>query len=248
MASGIRAALDVRGDTDDDVMAWAGDGGTFDIGLQALSGRRRAQRGHPLRLLRQRGVHEHRDPALVGHALGRLDHHHARRTTRSRPRRRTSWPSWPRTGIPYAATASTAYPVDLLDKVREGEVDPGHPVPPHPLALPARVEVRGRADHRAGADGRAEPRLPADGGGDGTRWRFTVESPGDPVAPYIRAQGRFRAPGRRLASRRSRRMWTPAGSTFSGWYAPATSVAGVPPVPLHSMSSNEGSGDGALSL
>ncbi|HHP7233221.1 MAG TPA: thiamine pyrophosphate-dependent enzyme [Desulfobacterales bacterium] len=37
-ASGVRAALDVRGEADVLVMAWAGDGGTFDIGLQALSG------------------------------------------------------------------------------------------------------------------------------------------------------------------------------------------------------------------
>jgi pyruvate ferredoxin oxidoreductase beta subunit/2-oxoisovalerate ferredoxin oxidoreductase beta subunit len=37
-ASGLRAALDVQGDTETTVMAWAGDGGTFDIGFQALSG------------------------------------------------------------------------------------------------------------------------------------------------------------------------------------------------------------------
>ena len=36
-ASGVRAALDVQGQTDVTVLAWAGDGGTFDIGLQALS-------------------------------------------------------------------------------------------------------------------------------------------------------------------------------------------------------------------
>ncbi len=38
VASGIRAAMDARGEEDVVVMAWAGDGGTFDIGLQALSG------------------------------------------------------------------------------------------------------------------------------------------------------------------------------------------------------------------
>ncbi len=38
MASGIRAALKARGEDDITVMAWAGDGGTFDIGLQSLSG------------------------------------------------------------------------------------------------------------------------------------------------------------------------------------------------------------------
>jgi pyruvate/2-oxoacid:ferredoxin oxidoreductase beta subunit len=36
-ASGIRAALDVLGKKDIHVLAWAGDGGTFDIGIQALS-------------------------------------------------------------------------------------------------------------------------------------------------------------------------------------------------------------------
>src|SRR3972149_3972435 len=37
-AAGVRAALDMRGETDTTVLVWAGDGGTFDIGLQALSG------------------------------------------------------------------------------------------------------------------------------------------------------------------------------------------------------------------
>lgn len=38
VASGAAAALDVKGEKDTLVMVWAGDGGTFDIGLQALSG------------------------------------------------------------------------------------------------------------------------------------------------------------------------------------------------------------------
>jgi pyruvate ferredoxin oxidoreductase beta subunit/2-oxoisovalerate ferredoxin oxidoreductase beta subunit len=37
-ASGIRAALDMRGDCETTVLSWAGDGGTFDIGFQSLSG------------------------------------------------------------------------------------------------------------------------------------------------------------------------------------------------------------------
>ncbi|UCE09692.1 MAG: pyruvate synthase subunit beta [Candidatus Thorarchaeota archaeon] len=37
-ASGARAALRAKGITDTTVMVWAGDGGTFDIGIQALSG------------------------------------------------------------------------------------------------------------------------------------------------------------------------------------------------------------------
>lgn len=38
VASGIRAAYEISGLEDVVVMAWAGDGGTFDIGFQALSG------------------------------------------------------------------------------------------------------------------------------------------------------------------------------------------------------------------
>ena len=37
-AAGVRAALDMQKQTDVNVLAWAGDGGTFDIGLQSLSG------------------------------------------------------------------------------------------------------------------------------------------------------------------------------------------------------------------
>ena len=37
-ASGVRAGLDTRGEKDVVVMAWAGDGGTYDIGIQSLSG------------------------------------------------------------------------------------------------------------------------------------------------------------------------------------------------------------------
>jgi len=37
-ATGIKAGLEMVGDHETQVVAWAGDGGTFDIGLQALSG------------------------------------------------------------------------------------------------------------------------------------------------------------------------------------------------------------------
>jgi pyruvate/2-oxoacid:ferredoxin oxidoreductase beta subunit len=37
-ATGVKAGLEMVGDHDTQVVAWAGDGGTFDIGLQALSG------------------------------------------------------------------------------------------------------------------------------------------------------------------------------------------------------------------
>lgn len=36
-AAGVKAGLDIQGKKDVNVVAWAGDGGTFDIGIQALS-------------------------------------------------------------------------------------------------------------------------------------------------------------------------------------------------------------------
>lgn len=36
--AGLKAALDMKGKSDINVLVWAGDGGTFDIGLQSLSG------------------------------------------------------------------------------------------------------------------------------------------------------------------------------------------------------------------
>ena len=38
IASGVRAGLDAAGDTETVVVTWAGDGGTYDIGFQGLSG------------------------------------------------------------------------------------------------------------------------------------------------------------------------------------------------------------------
>ena len=43
-AAGIAAALKMKGDNETNVLCWAGDGGTFDIGLQAVSGA--LERGH----------------------------------------------------------------------------------------------------------------------------------------------------------------------------------------------------------
>ena len=84
--TGIEAGLRAQGIKPDDctVVGFAGDGGTADIGLQALSGRHRPQRRRALHLLRQRGVHEHGHPEELADALRREDHHHAgRRATRT---------------------------------------------------------------------------------------------------------------------------------------------------------------------
>jgi pyruvate/2-oxoacid:ferredoxin oxidoreductase beta subunit len=191
VASGIRAALDVRGDTDTTVMVWAGDGGTFDIGLQALSGA--AERNENFLYVC------YDNEAYMNTGIQRSS--------------ATPWGAWTTTTpssdpqstrkkdilaimaahrVPYAATASTSYPMDLLDKVRKAKQVRGtrflHILSPCPPGWKYADELTiemGRMAVRS----RVFPLLEVE---DGIRWRFTAEHPGDPIAPYLRAQGRFR--------------------------------------------------------
>jgi pyruvate/2-oxoacid:ferredoxin oxidoreductase beta subunit len=189
--SGVRAALDMRGDTDTTVMVWAGDGGTFDIGLQALSGA--AERNENLLYVC------YDNEAYMNTGIQRSS--------------ATPWGAWTTTTpetqpqstrkkdimaimaahrIPYAATASIAYPLDLLAKVRRARDTRGmrflHVLAPCPpgwkYADEQSIELA-----RQAVQTRVFPLLEVE---DGVRWRFTAEHDGVPVAPYIRAQGRFR--------------------------------------------------------
>ncbi len=114
-ASGLRAALDRRGDTETTVVAWAGDGGTFDIGFQALSG----------------AVERNEDFIYVCYDNEAYMNTGVQRSS-STPfgTRTTTTPGegWKQTRkkniiealaahrIPYAATASIAYPDDMMRK------------------------------------------------------------------------------------------------------------------------------------
>jgi len=191
VASGVRAALDVRGDTDTTVLVWAGDGGTFDIGLQALSGA--AERNEDILYVC------YDNEAYMNTGIQRSS--------------ATPWGAWTTTTpashpqstrkkdilaimaahrIPYAATASPAYPVDLLDKVRKAKAIRGlrflHILAPCPPGWKYPDEQSIELGRMA-VQNRVFPLLEVE---NGEHWRFTVEHAGDPVELYIRAQGRFR--------------------------------------------------------
>ena len=111
-ASGLRAALDFRGERDTTVVGWAGDGGTFDIGLQALSAA--AERGEDFIFV----CYDNEAYMNTGVQRSSATPFGTRTTT-------TPGGGGKRTGkkdimaimaahrIPYAATASIAYEVDL---------------------------------------------------------------------------------------------------------------------------------------
>jgi pyruvate/2-oxoacid:ferredoxin oxidoreductase beta subunit len=123
-ASGIKAALTVRGDHETTVLAWAGDGGTFDIGLQALSGA--AERNEDIIYCC------YDNEAYMNTGIQRSS--------------ATPWGAWTTTTpaghpeshpkkdimaimaahrVPYAATACIAYPDDLMAKVRRAKATRG---------------------------------------------------------------------------------------------------------------------------
>ena len=97
-ASGIKAALRLRGLGDTTVVVWGGDGSTSDIGFSGLSAAADRNEDHHLRAERQRGVHEHGRAEVGRDAGGRVDDDDTGRRRRGSGRRRTSPGSWRRTG------------------------------------------------------------------------------------------------------------------------------------------------------
>ena len=123
-AAGIRAGLDMRGEEDVVVMAWAGDGGTFHIGIQSLS-----------------GVAERNDDILYV-----CYDNEAYMNTSIQRSGATPMGAWTTTtpsgavkqekkkdiekimlahGIPYVATASVAYPDDMIKKFKKARTIKG---------------------------------------------------------------------------------------------------------------------------
>ena len=119
-ASGVRAALDVLGDTATTVLAVAGDGGTFDIGLQAVSAA--AERNDDYIYIC------YDNEAYMNTGIQRSS--------------ATPWGAWTTTTppanlksqpkkdivrimaahrVPYLATASIAYPDDFIRKIRKAK-------------------------------------------------------------------------------------------------------------------------------
>ena len=191
MASGVKAGLTMRGDEETTVIAWAGDGGTFDIGIQALSGA--AERNEDIIYFC------YDNEAYMNTGVQRSSS--------------TPWGAWttttpanqPEPGpkkdmmgilaahrIPYAATASVAYPVDLIEKVKKAKTVKGmrfiHVLAPCPPGWKVSNE-RTIELARQAVQTRIFPLVEVE---NGATWHFTVDHAGDPVEEYIQSQGRFR--------------------------------------------------------
>ncbi|MEA1992986.1 MAG: 3-methyl-2-oxobutanoate dehydrogenase subunit beta [Euryarchaeota archaeon] len=118
-SSGLKAALDVKG-VDANVVAWAGDGGTFDIGIQALSGA--AERNEDIIYVC------YDNEAYMNTGIQRSSATPYKSWTTTTP---TEHPkAMPKKDIddimvahkiPYLATASVAYPEDFIAKMKKAK-------------------------------------------------------------------------------------------------------------------------------
>ena len=189
-ASGVRAALDLKGKSDTHVMAFAGDGGTFDIGLQSLSGA--AERNENIIYIC------YDNEAYMNTGIQRSSATPEMAWTTTTPA------TFPKLGpkkniiqiltghkIPYCATANVAWPEDLIAKVRRAAETKGttfiHVLSPCPpgwkISSEKSVEVA-----RLATNTKVFPLYEVT---DGESYHISMEPENLPVEAYLRTQGRF---------------------------------------------------------
>ena len=116
-ATGVRRALQALKKEDTNVVAWAGDGGTSDIGIQALSGA--CERGEDIIYI----CYDNEAYMNTGIQRSGTTPKGALTTTtpiKGKLQKKKDVPSIIAAhGINYVATASAAYPLDLYDKVKK---------------------------------------------------------------------------------------------------------------------------------
>jgi pyruvate/2-oxoacid:ferredoxin oxidoreductase beta subunit len=190
-AAGIKAGLEILGKEDITVLAWAGDGGTFDIGLQALSGA--AERNDDFIYVC------YDNEAYMNTGIQRSS--------------ATPWGSWTTTTptkhpkdepkkdimaimaahrIPYAATASPAYPEDLVRKMERAKRTRGtkfiHIISPCPPGWKHSSELAVKLA-RLAVQTKIFPLYEIE---NGLEYTINLEPQGRPVEEYLKLQGRFR--------------------------------------------------------
>jgi len=189
-ASGIKAALEIKGMDEVSVLAWAGDGGTMDIGIQALSGA--AERGDDIIYI----CYDNEAYMNTGIQRSSSTPHGAWTTTTPAK----NFKKGPKKNmieimaahkIPYTATANIAFPEDFIAKVKKAKDIKGtkfiQVLSPCPAGwkFPSNLTIK---ISRLSFETCVFPIYEIEGG------RYRVKKPARkmPVEEYIKTQGRFR--------------------------------------------------------
>ena len=189
--SGVRAALDIQGKTETTVMGWAGDGGTFDIGIQSLSAA--AERNENVIYVC------YDNEAYMNTGIQRSSATPLYAWTTTTP---TGYPKMvPKKPIdeimaahkvPYVATTSSGYPHDLMEKFAKAKTIKGFRfihvlcscTAGWKIASEESVEVM-----RLAVDSKMFPMYEIF---DGEKMIINIEPKNTSVKEYLKKQGRFR--------------------------------------------------------
>jgi pyruvate ferredoxin oxidoreductase beta subunit/2-oxoisovalerate ferredoxin oxidoreductase beta subunit len=190
-ASGVRAALDLKGDTETTVCAWAGDGGTFDIGIQALSAAAERNENFLYVCYDNEAYMNTGVQRSSATPLGAWTTTTPVANAKEEPKKDIAAIMGAH-GIPYVATATVAYPDDLVAKVRRARSLNGlrflHVLSPCPPGWKIASEDAIRYARLAVAS-HVFPLFEII---DGRVWRLTVRPPDAPLEDYLKGQHRFR--------------------------------------------------------
>jgi pyruvate/2-oxoacid:ferredoxin oxidoreductase beta subunit len=189
-ASGLKAGLEMIGDSRTTVLAWAGDGGTFDIGFQSLSGA--AERNEDILYCC------YDNEAYMNTGIQRSSATPKGSWTTTTPVQNLK--EEPKKDvdailvahrIPYLATASIAFPEDLARKVKKAKAIKGtrfiHILIPCPPGWRFSSDLTVQLARLAVAS-RLFPLYEVEGG---KRYQLNSMPEKIPVKEYVRLQGRF---------------------------------------------------------
>jgi len=192
VAAGIKSGLEIQGNDHTTVLGWAGDGGTFDIGIQALSGA--AERNDDIIYIC------YDNEAYMNTGIQRSSATPAGGWTTTTPasalkrqNKKNIVAIMASHGIPYAATASISDPQDLKEKLHKAKGITGtrfiHLLASCPTgwrhAPELSVEVA-----RLAVQSRVFPLYEVI---DGENWQLSSMPEKIDVKPYLKIQGRFKS-------------------------------------------------------
>ncbi len=191
-ASGVKAGLEMVGDTETTVVAWAGDGGTFDIGIQALSGV--AERNDNILYV----CYDNEAYMNTGTQRSSATPYGAWTTTtpvkhfKERPKKDME-AIMAAHRIPYIATANVGYPEDLFKKAKKAKDIEGtrflHIYAPCPSGWKSRPEDTIKLS-RMVVQNSIFPLFEIEWG---EKYKLNIKPrEKKPINDYLRRQGRFR--------------------------------------------------------
>lgn len=189
-ATGVKAGLVAQGTDDVQVMAWAGDGGTFDIGIQSLSGA--AERNDDIiyvcydnEAYMNTGIQRSSATPFMSWTTTT-----PRQAVKSRPKKNIM-AIMAAHSIPYAATASVAFPDDFIAKMRKIREIKGfrfiHILSACPTGWKFSSEQTIKMS-RLAVDTKLFPLYEVE---NGKKYTLNVQPKGLPVEAYLKPQGRF---------------------------------------------------------